>query len=249
MSNSSHAYIVHTGAETVTSRFVAELLSKMLCSSQSGRPCGTCVHCDKIARGIHPDVTVIARLEGKKEIQVEQIREAVFGARLLPNEAERRVIVIDRADEMNANAQNALLKLLEEPPSHIALLLLTEKPGALLPTVRSRCRIEDAGGEPVEVPEDIKALAGRYFELALRGGEALVEFSFELEKTDKRDFALLLSEVRRIAAGRLRLALENGGGGEISKKAHGIIEASKKAEEYLRRNVSVMHISAMLCAV
>ena len=208
-----------------------------------------CVHCDKIKHGIHPDITVISRLEGKKEIQVDQIREVVFSARFLPNEAERRVIVINHADEMNTNAQNALLKLLEEPPAHIVLLLITDSPGELLPTVSSRCRVTYAGGEAADVPEDIKALATRYVELALTGGEPLVEFSFELDGVERRDFALFLTAVRYVAVSQLRDARISGEKKSLASKARAIIDATVKAEEFLTRNVSTMHISALLCAV
>ena len=247
-SNSTHAYIVRARGEAVSSPFVLALVSEMLCSAQGQRPCGVCAHCNKIARGVHPDVTVISRLEGKKDIQVDQIREAVFSASLLPNEAERRVILINRADEMNANAQNALLKLLEEPPRHIVMLLITEAPGELLPTVRSRCRVVEGGGENADIPEDIKALAMRYVTLALAGGEPLVEFSFELESVEKRDFALFLTEARGLTASQLRSALEDGTKKGLANKAREIIDALEKAGEFLNRNVSTMHISALLCA-
>ena len=244
----THAYIVRVRGEAISSPFVLSLLSEMLCSSEGSRPCGTCEHCNKVSRGIHPDVTVISKPEGKREIQVDQIREAVFGARFMPNEAERRVIVINHADEMNTNAQNALLKLLEEPPRHIVLLLITASPGALLETVRSRCRVVDGGGKATDVPEDIKSLAAQYVDLALAGGERLVEFSFELERTEKHDFALFLTEARKLAAAQLRSAQINGAKMSFARRTHEIIGVTFKAEEYLNRNVSTMHISSLLCA-
>ena len=243
----THAHIIRADGEALPSPFVIDLLSSMLCSALENRPCGVCVHCDKIRRGIHPDVTVISRLDGKKEIQVDQIREVVFGASFAPNEAERRVIVINHADEMNANAQNALLKLLEEPPRHIALLLITDSPGGLLPTVRSRCRVLDAGGESEVVPEDIKALAARYVELAFCGGEALLELSFELEQVEKSDFALLLTEIRALAAAKQRHALINNADMAELKRMREIIDITTKADAYLIRNISLLHIASMMC--
>lgn len=248
LSNKSltHAYILRTGS--VLSPAVQSLISEMLCSGEINRPCGECINCVKVARGIHPDVTIIAKPNDKKEIQVDQIREAVFGAHLLPNEAERRVIIVSNAEDMNINSQNALLKILEEPPAHIAILLITGEPGSLLPTVRSRCRIVEAGGGQHDVSDDIKNLADQYVELAFQGGEQLVEFSYELDKTDKQDFSLFLSEVRAFASRRMRQALEKSADIGVSKKAREIIDITKKAEEYLNRNVSIMHISSLLCA-
>lgn len=240
----SHAYILRLEGEADGSAPVRELVSEMLCDSEGARPCGVCRHCDKVRRGIHPDVFTITRLDNKKEILVEQVREAVNGALLLPNEAARRVILINGADTMNINAQNALLKLLEEPPRHIALVLVTASPGALLPTVRSRCRLIDLGGDSESAPEQIRELAARYFELALQGGAPLAELSFELEKTERPDFAPLLHEVREVASAYMRRALELG---KTAADAMRIIELTRSADEYLRRNVSTIHISALLC--
>lgn len=239
-----HACIVRLEGGDASSPSVIVLLSRLLCDSDT--PCGSCSHCDKASRGIHPDVTVIKKPSDKKEISVEQVREAVFSARLLPNEAERRVIVIDGAENMNTNAQNALLKLLEEPPAHIALLLITPEPGALLATVRSRCRVIEAGGETETVPEGISKLASRYIECALSGGLALAELSFELEKTDKNDFSLFLAEVRRISMKLLRSELE-ACVRKNTARLREVIEVSKKVELFISRNVSVLHVSALLC--
>lgn len=251
MSNSNrslyHAYIVRAEGEAAALPRVRALLSEMLCSSAGGRPCGECTHCIKVSRGIHPDITVITKLDGKKEIQVDQIREAVFSARLMPNEAERRVIVINGAHEMNINAQNSLLKLLEEPPKHIAILLLTNEPGSLLPTVRSRCRVLEAGGVPDSIPEEMKALAARYIELALAGGEGLLELSFELSALEKNSFKPFIEEALGLTSRRLRVELETGGDQRAAKRLREIIDAVKKAGEYLDRNVSTLHISALLC--
>ena len=245
----SHAYIIRVTGDGLSSPVVVSLISEMLCDAEENRPCCVCTHCDKVKRGIHPDVTVISRQDGKKDIQVDQIREVVFGAYLAPNEADRRVIVITEAETMNSGAQNALLKLLEEPPRHIALLLLTENHGDLLPTVRSRCRFIDAGGEALVASGEIKALASRYIELAFTGGEKLLELSFELEQTEKRDFELLLVEIRSLAAQRLRVGLETHADTSALKRAREIISITTNAEEYLTRNISLLHIAAMMCVL
>jgi DNA polymerase-3 subunit delta' len=88
-----------------------------------------------IARGIDPRTK---RLRG--EISVDDVRAAGGFLRLTPAEGGWRVVVIDRADELNRNAANALLKMLEEPPPRAVLLLVCDAPGRMLPTIRSRCR-------------------------------------------------------------------------------------------------------------
>jgi DNA polymerase-3 subunit delta' len=117
--------------------------------------CGRCAPCRKIARGVHPDVFVLSdersmvkagRWEPRsgrspsKDIVVDQVRDLV-DHRLAMRRAEgrRRFVVIDPADAMNPQAQNALLKTLEEPPEDTTLVLVASSPDSLLPTIRSRC--------------------------------------------------------------------------------------------------------------
>jgi DNA polymerase-3 subunit delta' len=100
--------------------------------------CGTCSPCSKIARGVHPDVLVIEPGD-TGSIKIEQVRDVIDRAGYRPFEGRRRVVIIDQADALVPQAQNALLKTLEEPPSASAFLLVTSRPDALLPTVVSRC--------------------------------------------------------------------------------------------------------------
>ena len=118
-------------------------------------PCGECLPCRKIARGVHPDVVVVAEERAmaragaweprggrspSRDIVVDQIREVVDRRLSLRRlEARRRFVILDPADAMNPQAQNALLKTLEEPPDDTTLVLVAAAADALLPTVRSRC--------------------------------------------------------------------------------------------------------------
>jgi DNA polymerase-3 subunit delta' len=99
-----------------------------------------------VASGGHPDLRLVARSQNPKtgrmrtEIVVDDVRDAVGFLHLTPSEGGWRVVIVDGAEEMNRNAGNALLKILEEPPARAVLLLASHSPGRLLPTVRSRCR-------------------------------------------------------------------------------------------------------------
>jgi DNA polymerase-3 subunit delta' len=113
--------------------------------------CGTCAVCDRIARGVHPDVPLIGPGESGS-IKIDPVREVIERAAYLPFEARRRVVIIDEADALVVPAQHALLKTLEEPPSASMFLLITSRPDALLPTVQSRCprlRFRPLGPEEV----------------------------------------------------------------------------------------------------
>jgi DNA polymerase-3 subunit delta' len=100
--------------------------------------CGACASCRRIARGVHPDVVVVEPGDSGS-IRIEPIREVIDRAGFRPFEGRRRVVIIDEADAMVAQAQNALLKTLEEPPPASVFLLVSSLADALLPTVRSRC--------------------------------------------------------------------------------------------------------------
>jgi DNA polymerase-3 subunit delta' len=100
--------------------------------------CGECASCRRIARGIHPDVIVVEPGD-TGTIKIEQLREVIDRSQYRPFEGRRRVVIIDEADAAGDDAQSALLKTLEEPPSASVFILVSSMPDALLPTVLSRC--------------------------------------------------------------------------------------------------------------
>jgi DNA polymerase-3 subunit delta' len=101
--------------------------------------CGECPSCRRIARRVHPDFLVVEPDSETGNIRIEDVRALTERLGYRPFEARSRVIVIDDADALMEAAQNALLKTLEEPPSSTIFVLVTGRPDALLPTVRSRC--------------------------------------------------------------------------------------------------------------
>lgn len=135
----SHAYLL-SGPAGCGKRTLAGLLSQALVCSGAGEvPCGACDHCRKAVAGVHPDILRVGN-DGK-DITVSQVREVRSDAYIRPNEAGRKVYILENAQTMNGSAQNALLKLLEEGPAYAAFLLLSDNSGAMLPTVRSRCEL------------------------------------------------------------------------------------------------------------
>ena len=156
-----HAYLVGGPAAVGKAALATSFAQALCCTAPTGTPqrpdesvpCGTCLSCRKIARGVHPDVqrfgltSQAARSDkagGKNtSLTIETVRELGATTALRPLEARRRVVIVDDAETMQGVAQEALLKSLEEPPSFVVILLLADDPEALLPTVRSRCRSID----------------------------------------------------------------------------------------------------------
>jgi DNA polymerase-3 subunit delta' len=101
--------------------------------------CGVCPSCARIGRGVHADVLLIEPGE-TGAIKVDQIREAIERSAYRPFEGRRRVVIVNDADAVLLEAQNALLKTLEEPPSASTFVLVTSRCDVLLPTVVSRCQ-------------------------------------------------------------------------------------------------------------
>ena len=132
----SHCYLL-CGPEGSGKSFLANILAAALQCEEENAPCYRCTTCRKVRSGNHPDVITVDDPE-KKTVSVDLIRQLQTDAYIRPNEGHRKVYLIPRAQDMTDNAQNALLKLIEEPPSYAVFLLLTDNAEKLLPTVRSR---------------------------------------------------------------------------------------------------------------
>ena len=133
----SHFYLI-SGPAGSGKHTLARLLAAAIVCRGSEKPCGECLPCRKVKSGNHPDFITIDDPE-KKTVPVDLIRQARSDIYIQPNEADRKIYLFPRAQDMGIPSQNALLKILEEPPSYGVFILLTDNPEKLLPTVRSRC--------------------------------------------------------------------------------------------------------------
>lgn len=133
----SHFYLL-SGPQGAGKKTLARLLSAAVLCKGEDRPCMRCSACRKVMADTHPDVITVDDPE-KKTVPVELVRKAREDMYIRPNEADRKIYIFPRAQDMQDPSQNALLKILEEPPSYGVFLLLTDNPNKLLPTVRSRC--------------------------------------------------------------------------------------------------------------
>ena len=133
----SHFYLI-SGPEGAGKKTLARLLAAAIVCKEQDKPCLSCPACRKVLSGNHPDFITVDDPE-KKTVPVELIRQARADMYVRPNEAEKKIYLFPRAQDMGIPGQNALLKILEEPPAYGVFLLLADNPDKLLPTIRSRC--------------------------------------------------------------------------------------------------------------
>ena len=135
---SSHAYLFLGGAGA-GKRLIANTFAKALQCEGEKRPCDSCKSCHAFNHGNHPDVIYFQPLKNGKTYTIEDVREQLLETvDLKPFQYEKKIYIIEKADTLNIQSQNALLKTLEEPPAHVVFLLLAERAETFLPTILSR---------------------------------------------------------------------------------------------------------------
>ncbi|MDO5444611.1 MAG: hypothetical protein Q4F31_03205 [Eubacteriales bacterium] len=244
-----HAYII-ASADIETSTEAAEKIAMAAVCKGSGKlPCGVCSACAKVKKGTHPDVKIIERLaddkgKQKREITVAQVREVSADAIVLPNESRYKVYIFREADCMNTEAQNAALKLLEEPPKGVILLLCVTNPSALLTTVRSRCVELNLYGEKYRDSSYV-SLASEYLNLAAKGS------AFDLWKWCERNNTLSVSEMAEFALCSAEMITDmlcgrKDAGGISAEKLMELEHLMEKCLGYLEVNVGVKQLFGLI---
>lgn len=217
--------------------FSKELAVAYLCGSLHP-PCHGCSHCRKVEAGIHPD---LIRADTADAVKVDPIRALRTDAYIRPNEAARKVYLLAAAEQMNANAQNAMLKLLEEGPEYACFFFLASNPERLLPTLRSRCETIRCEGELEETMEQ-EAQRSEFVTLLLQeGGEKmpLLTFCVSLEKKSRDELSLFLDRSIEQLAAHVR---QNPVG--LTPK----LEALRTVRAACEVNIGAGHLSGLLMA-
>ena len=203
--------LLFSGSSGVGKKTLALAVGRaLLCDRNDGDACDACATCARAARGLHPDLLLVE--PDGLSIKIEQVRDAVREIAGRPFEGRARAVVFDEAHLLTEQAQNALLKSLEEPPATSHVFLVTASPQALLPTIRSRCqtlrfsplpqsRLETHLRERIGLSADEARLRA-----ALSGGSLGAALAFESEAW--RDLRVELLEMlegldRRGALGRM----------------------------------------------
>lgn len=186
-----HAFLIE-GTDESECEALALMIAKTAVCKNGSAPCGNCPECLKAEHGSHPDIEEITALKDKKNITVSQIREIISKAFIIPHSGQRKVFIIKDAHKMNEQAQNALLKILEEPPKYVVFVLTAASRTLLLNTVLSRCILLTLSfSESSEQSDKADSLAKQYLEFFKSGKEydmLLVMKSFEKDRALADEF-------------------------------------------------------------
>lgn len=162
-----HAVVLEGRDTLLSEKVAAELASACMCTGSGEHPCGRCNNCVKVREGIHPDVYTVRAADKKQAVGVGEIRTMISDCFIKPNEAPCKVYFI--FGKMTAEAQNALLKILEEPPANIQFIIVAESSSILLQTILSRSTVFKTSG----ATQAAESGDGKIEELAIEIAEAI----------------------------------------------------------------------------
>lgn len=147
-----HAIMIEGSNEEKNTELINYVAKAAVCES-SDRPCNKCIQCRKAQEGIHPDIEFAQTSGVLKSFSIDSIRKIKETANISPNDALYKVYVLNGADQMSVGAQNALLKILEEPPQNVIFIIGVKSSLSLLETIRSRMMFFKTDNEEISDAE------------------------------------------------------------------------------------------------
>ena len=141
-----HAVILEGGTASERLALAKKLAAALVCSAgRANAPCGICSHCKKAAADSHADIPFYTAEDKPRAFKVDLVRDIRSDAYIIPNEADKKVFILENAHTMGNEGQNAILKILEEPPSYVNFIMLCSSKSGFLPTVLSRATVFTIG--------------------------------------------------------------------------------------------------------
>ncbi|MDE6110531.1 MAG: hypothetical protein K2F65_01310 [Eubacterium sp.] len=179
-----HAIILE-GESGIGKRTLArEIAAALVCRSGGDKPCYACAQCQKAEKGYHPDIFEYKPKGGARSFHVETVRNVINDVYVAPNEADYKVYILCNAHFMNESAQNAILKVLEEPPSYAVFILTVENKSSMLETVLSRSVVLSLEG--VDANSGAELIANKNEDIDFSAAlEAVIAFKGNIGKAEE----------------------------------------------------------------
>lgn len=205
-----HAVILEGGSSQERMALGKKIAAALVCSSGGlDIPCGSCPNCVKSAADSHADILVYTVEDKPRAFKVDMVRDIRSNAYVIPNEADKKVFILENSHTMGVESQNAILKILEEPPSFVSFIMLCSSKSVFLPTVLSRATVYslgEAAASPDEAqPRDavIEASSGIAKAVASLNDFDIVKAAAVFEK-DQKLLRAALPVIQEIFAAALR---------------------------------------------
>lgn len=256
-----HAVFLEGGTKSARKDLACLLASAAVCRREGEKfPCGVCSGCIKVRAGSHPDISVSGGGEGPA-LRVDEIRRIRQDASVKPNEAEHKVYLLLETQDMTDQAQNAILKILEEPPPGVLFVLTAPSVSQLLPTIRSRIQLFRMEEKTEEPEEEILHLAAQMAKAVCLPGESALLYAAAPLIRDKEKLRKTLSLLLLLfrdgctlrAGGNVCLSGLPEEAGELSGKLTRsrllrLLETVEKAQKELEGNANGALMVTCLCA-
>lgn len=241
--NPPHAIILESLNTQKANEEALKIAKRVLCLSDGAKPCEKCGSCVKITKGFHPDLKIISLEKDAKSIKIEEIRNVRQDAYILPNEGAYKVYIFSSAEALTVQAQNAFIKILEEPPKNVVFILVCKSSDLLLSTVLSRCEIFNLNESEDETFDfELENECKRILKLSFEGKSSqILEILAKLpsERTFLKNFVLCLMK------GLINL-VKNTQSGVSLERADKMLGDLKFCFELINKNVNVNLIISMV---
>lgn len=246
--------LLEGGDETVRRTLAKQMAAAIVCRDKTNAPCGVCLACKKCASGNHPDISVFAPEKKNAQFKVEVCRQIRQDAFVVPNDGDCKVYILEDSQNMNDSSENALLKILEEPPRGVYFILTCDSRASMLPTVLSRATTVSLTGDCTPFSEETVQTATALAEALCKDSEwelLCACAAFKKEREEIRSVLLCLCDILTEA-----LCVKSGGtGGEAAKALAGkrtkekLYAAQKETEALLQSAARNANTNLLLTGV